>query len=310
MEQLQEVFSTIEEEIISRIWNLCNEDLEIAAIILRFIVDNNTTFQQQSNLMRLLKRFGNKINKITILKIWRNCKQIYADTREKLKEICRNSNLDELNVYKMYACLSKEENEIKILREICLHILWNILKYPKRIKYHFEQVFMDMEKNLQYLGFKKGDDNNSYYQNNNIQSLLLWHYYKQLISQQIIYKTRDSTPERVCMLSNGKWKDYEILFDYQHRTIMLFDENKLKIKLLQLGNPNKLSPECNVHIQFYNDLDVNDTHAKWACLILNHTWHFRTIDFVDRDDLSNFVSVNKAKYTNDFINCTIYLFQI
>ncbi|ETN98557.1 hypothetical protein RFI_38934 [Reticulomyxa filosa] len=198
MEQLQEVFSTIKEEIISRTWNLCKGDLEIAAIILRFIIDNNTTFQQQSYLVRLLKKFGNKIDKITILKVWRNCNQINADTHEKLQEICTTSNLDE----------SKEENETKILREMCLHILWNILKYPKRIKYRqinkqalynhlfkkcymlsadFEQVLMDMEKNLQYLGFKKGDDDNSYYQNNDIQSLLLWHYYQQLISQQIMY---------------------------------------------------------------------------------------------------------------------------
>ncbi|ETN98366.1 hypothetical protein RFI_39144 [Reticulomyxa filosa] len=76
---------------------------------------------------------------------------------------------------------------------------------------------------------------------------------------------------------------------------MLFDENKLKIKSLQLGNPNKLSLEFNVHVQWYNDLDINETHAKWACLILNHTWHFRTLPFEDRDDLSNYVSVNEIK---------------
>ncbi|ETO00226.1 hypothetical protein RFI_37220 [Reticulomyxa filosa] len=97
------------------------------------------------------------------------------------------------------------------------------------------------------------------------------------------------------MLWNGKWKDYECVFDYEHRTIMLFDENKLKIKSLQLGNPNKLSLEFNVHIQWYNDTDINDTYTKWACLILNHTWHFRAIDIENRNDLSNCVSVNKSK---------------
>ncbi|ETO00077.1 hypothetical protein RFI_37382, partial [Reticulomyxa filosa] len=92
------------------------------------------------------------------------------------------------------------------------------------------------------------------------------------------------------MLLNGKWKEYKSIFDYEHRTIMLFDENKLKIKSLQLGNPNKSSLEFNVSIQLYNDIDVNDTYAKWACLILNHTWHFRTMDSDDRDELSNCVS--------------------
>ncbi|ETO03526.1 hypothetical protein RFI_33879, partial [Reticulomyxa filosa] len=64
---------------------------------------------------------------------------------------------------------------------------------------------------------------------------------------------------------------------------------------LQLGNPNKSSLEFNVSIQYYNDIDIIETHAKWACLILNHTWHFRTLLFDDRDDLSNCVSVNEGK---------------
>ncbi|ETO07415.1 hypothetical protein RFI_29977 [Reticulomyxa filosa] len=97
------------------------------------------------------------------------------------------------------------------------------------------------------------------------------------------------------MLWNGKWKDYCSVFDYEHRTIMLFDENKLKIKSLQLGNPNKSSLEFNVNIRWYNHIDIIETHAKWACLILNHTWHFRTTHYEDRDDLSNCVSVNESK---------------
>ncbi|ETN98169.1 hypothetical protein RFI_39345 [Reticulomyxa filosa] len=95
------------------------------------------------------------------------------------------------------------------------------------------------------------------------------------------------------MLSNGKWKDYKCVFDYEHRTIMLFDENKLKIKLLQLGNPNKSSLEFNVSIQWYTDID--ETNVKWACLILNHAWHFRTLNIFNRDDLSNCVAVNESK---------------
>ncbi|ETO33805.1 hypothetical protein RFI_03299 [Reticulomyxa filosa] len=92
------------------------------------------------------------------------------------------------------------------------------------------------------------------------------------------------------MLKNGKWRNYEIAFDYEHRTIMLFDENKLKIKSLQLGNPNKSSLEYNVHIQWYNHIDINHTYAKWACFILNHTWHFRTSNSQEREDFSFYYS--------------------
>ncbi|ETO04874.1 hypothetical protein RFI_32523 [Reticulomyxa filosa] len=111
------------------------------------------------------------------------------------------------------------------------------------------------------------------------------------------------------MLWNGKWKDYKCVFHYGHRTIMLFDENKLKIKSLQLGNPNKSSLEFNVSIQWYNDIsDVDNTHAKWGCLILNHTWHFRTTHPCDRDELSNCVSVNESKNTQ--ISLLIFNCQI
>ncbi|ETN97386.1 hypothetical protein RFI_40141, partial [Reticulomyxa filosa] len=108
------------------------------------------------------------------------------------------------------------------------------------------------------------------------------------------------------MLSNGKWKDYESIFDYEHRTIMLFDQSKFKIKSLQLGNPNKLSLEFNVHIQWYSHSDIHQTHSKWACLILNHTWHFRTIDYGDRDDLSTCISANESKKTYIYIYIYIY----
>ncbi|ETO35306.1 hypothetical protein RFI_01756, partial [Reticulomyxa filosa] len=81
---------------------------------------------------------------------------------------------------------------------------------------------------------------------------------------------------------------------------MLFDQNKLKIKSLQVGNPNKLSLEFNVHIQWYNHFDTNQTHTKWACLILNHTWHFRTINWGDRENLSSCLSVNESKKNTNF----------
>ncbi|ETO32237.1 hypothetical protein RFI_04881, partial [Reticulomyxa filosa] len=119
MEQPQQSYSTIGEEIRSKTWKLCNGDLEKITVIL------STTSQQRLCLVNLLEKFDNKIDKTAILKTWRNCNRIYVDTQEKLREICATSSLHEL----------KEENELKIKREMCLHILWNILKYPKHIKY-------------------------------------------------------------------------------------------------------------------------------------------------------------------------------
>ncbi|ETO00746.1 hypothetical protein RFI_36694, partial [Reticulomyxa filosa] len=95
----------------------------------------------------------------------------------------------------------------KIIREMCLHILWNILKYPKHIKYRqihkqalynylsnkchtlradFERVFISMEKNLQNFGFKK-ENAIWYYQYDNTQLLHLWDWYRSVASHQTVY---------------------------------------------------------------------------------------------------------------------------
>ncbi|ETO36541.1 hypothetical protein RFI_00521 [Reticulomyxa filosa] len=73
-----------------------------------------------------------------------------------------------------------------------------------------------MENELEDFGFKKEDDDNWYYQYHNIQLLHLWKCYKWWVYQQImyvfillLYKTRYWIKYKVCMLWNGKWKDYE-----------------------------------------------------------------------------------------------------
>ncbi|ETO36102.1 hypothetical protein RFI_00959, partial [Reticulomyxa filosa] len=105
----------------------------------------NTTNLQQHHLLTLFKYFGSKIEKTTILQIWNNYNQIFVDTYYKLQEICATSNLNE----------PQEENELKIHREMCLHILWNILKYPKHIKYrkiHKQALYNYLSKKCHTLG--------------------------------------------------------------------------------------------------------------------------------------------------------------
>ncbi|ETO16584.1 hypothetical protein RFI_20754 [Reticulomyxa filosa] len=341
LEQLQQAFPKIDNKNILQIWNWFNGNVDETKTVLALLTENtlqeifvfflkqnvtssssktigniiehSTTLEQQMFLWKLLKLFDGKVEKTIILQIWKNSNQFYYETLLTLQDICFNHSLKE----------QKEDSELRIIREMCSNILWNILNNPKQIKYrqishknlyntllskckklggNVDQIHEYMEYHIQQFGFKKRNDSNWYYSNDNIQLLSLWRYYKAVINEQIIktthnvcflnkndrYKTRYGIPERVCMLSNGKWRDYESVFDYEHRTIMLFNQNKLKIKSLQVGNPKRPSLEFNVHIQWYNDLnDVNNTHAKWACLILNHTWHFRTMDQFDRSELSN-----------------------
>ncbi|ETO00549.1 hypothetical protein RFI_36889, partial [Reticulomyxa filosa] len=60
------------------------------------------------------------------------------------------------------------------------------------------------------------------------------------------------------MLKDGKWKDYEIVFDYQYRAVMLLDTNKEKDRIFA----NRESKQIIVGIRYYNK--INKTHAKWA----------------------------------------------
>ncbi|ETO36785.1 hypothetical protein RFI_00277 [Reticulomyxa filosa] len=203
--QLQQAFPNIAEEVVLKAWEKCNENVDMTKDILTWLIENTTTLQQQQYLMELFIHFGGGFEKTTILQTWKNFNQIFIDTFEKLEEICATSNLNEL----------KEENEFKIIREMCLHLLWNILKYPKHIKYRqihkqalynclskkcsalgadFERVFVTMENELQIIGFKKGNDDNWYYQYDHSQLLHLWKYYQKVIFDQVMYvvnKTND-----------------------------------------------------------------------------------------------------------------------
>ncbi|ETN99663.1 hypothetical protein RFI_37807 [Reticulomyxa filosa] len=196
--QLQKIFPKINEEIISEALKLSSQNVKKTKDLLTRLTENTTNLRQQHHLMLLFKRFGNILEKATILQTWKNHKQIFADTELKLIEACATSNLNEL----------KEENEIKISRKMCLHILWNILKYPKYIKYrqineqalynylfqkchtlsaNLEKIFVDIKIWLQVIEFKKGNDGNWYYQYNKIQLLHLWKCYQSAINLQKMY---------------------------------------------------------------------------------------------------------------------------
>ncbi|ETO06868.1 hypothetical protein RFI_30523 [Reticulomyxa filosa] len=236
MEQIQDIFSIIEKELISKVWDLCEGDVD----------------EQELYLRQLLKEFGNKMDKTIILEEWKQCNRIYWDTHIKLTEF---SSIYDINAI-------EEKRELKIVREMCLHILWNILSYPKVIKYrqintisllqnlkrkcdllraNVAQVFMEMENFFKKYGFQKGNDENWYYLDH-IQLLLLWECYQIWIYLQPIV----NIPTTVCMLSNGKWKEFEIVFDYEYRRIVLLNKNNLKVKTLQVGNPKKSSLEFNI----------------------------------------------------------------
>ncbi|ETO12007.1 hypothetical protein RFI_25369 [Reticulomyxa filosa] len=311
---LQQNFPEIEKEIILQAWNCCDEDIDETNEILHCINDNRIFHHDQKHFLSLLEDFGNRVNKTEILNIWKQCRQISYETRFELEKICSSRDTNR----------SKEREELMIVRSMSLYILWNILNHSRTTKYrqiscyslhknlrlkcdqlgaNFVTALDDMEYNLHDFGFEKINDEDWCCQQD-IQILHLWDRYCKWIKAQLVYsiyyflyKTKSNIPERIFMLMNGKWREYEIVFDYEYRRVVLFENKKLKVKSLQLGNPKTSSLEFNVSIQWYNDLDINNTHSKRFCLILNDTWHFCTFDCEEREKLSDCCSVNAFKYT-------------
>ncbi|ETN99745.1 hypothetical protein RFI_37722, partial [Reticulomyxa filosa] len=140
--QLQQAFPKIGEEIVLKAWNQCKENVDKTKDILTWLTENTITLQQQQYLMDLFQSFGTKLEKTTISQTWKNCNQILVDTRMKLLEICATSNLNE----------SQEENEIKINREMCLHILWNITKHIKYRQIHKQALYSYLSQKCHTLG--------------------------------------------------------------------------------------------------------------------------------------------------------------
>ncbi|ETO33027.1 hypothetical protein RFI_04080 [Reticulomyxa filosa] len=266
--------------------------------------------QQQASLMKLLQTLGDQIDKSVILEAWKKHGEIglnFVSMSKKKKKICQ---IDLVSIYHRI----QRDNELEILRRICLSVLWNILNHPTKVKYRqlddnalysylkrkctqrgvkIDTIAVKMERYLQQFGFQKESDNNWYY-STDVQILRLWQYYEEWVNTQ----TR-SIPKKVCMLKNGRWRDYEILLDYEYRRIMLLDvgkgKNKLKVETLQVGNPKKSSLEFNVCIEWYNDSStIATTCTKWFCVILNDSWHFRTETLQEIYALSDLCSVKQT----------------
>ncbi|ETO00733.1 hypothetical protein RFI_36707 [Reticulomyxa filosa] len=316
--QLAQSFPRIEKEILSKICDYCNEDLNEANELLNFITDNHVY-----------------IDKEIILKNWVRRGQIYLLAMLELNKICK-ANTKKLgiceNVQLFVNCNMHrigESNEIKIIKELCLHVLWNLLSNPKKMKYRqisnsllfrnlknkceeMASVLEIIRHNLEEFGLQNKINGNWYYRGS-VPPLSLWKHYCKCIKEQLmlcIYHfnchlifQNPSNDIYLFMRLKGKWKEYEIAFDYQHGTIMLLnkineekdekeEQNKFKIEALQVGNPKKSSLEVYVYIQWYNDFDDIEANCiKWTCLILNNSWHFRTNDSFEMKYLSNFCAV-------------------
>ncbi|ETO23053.1 hypothetical protein RFI_14130 [Reticulomyxa filosa] len=208
---------------------------------------------------------------------------------------------------------------------MCLHVLWNILSHPTKIKYReisdsalfkslekrcshqgidINRTYAKMKSQLEEFGFEKKADTNWYY-TSAVEILHLWQFYCKWIHTQKMYfiylfiylsgyQIKQSIPETVCMLKDNKWKEYEMMFDYENRRIVLLDKRseKPKIETLQVGNA-KAKLEFDVHIEWSNEFSKVDdtyTHVKWCRLVLNRSWHFRVLNCEERENLSNYCS--------------------
>ncbi|ETO02174.1 hypothetical protein RFI_35262, partial [Reticulomyxa filosa] len=101
-----------------------------------FSQTNTSIISQLTNnnlyVIQLLQVFGNKMDKTIILKTWKQFNQIYLDTLAKLKEISSTYDISKLRSYgNNKKIIMEENNELKIMREMCLYILWNIISHPK-----------------------------------------------------------------------------------------------------------------------------------------------------------------------------------
>ncbi|ETO07217.1 hypothetical protein RFI_30177 [Reticulomyxa filosa] len=320
LSQLALSFPKIEKEILSRIYDYCNGDLNEANELLNFVTDNRTSIEQQRKLLTLLEDFSVHIDKETILKKWVECGQIYLLTMLELNKICKANTKKYL--YKVVCELKRvyrveESKETKIIKELCLHVLWNLLSNPKKLKYRqisnsllfrnvkkkCEEMKVEMDPVLEIMrhylkefGFQNKIDGNWSYRGS-VPSLSLWKHYCEWIKKQLMlcilhfnchlifkicrmifvvlllianrYKTNRCTPKTVFMCSKGKWTEYEIVFDYQHRTIMLLnkineekdekeEQDKFKIEALQVGNPKEvvIGSACLYSMEF-NSFNVS-----------------------------------------------------
>ncbi|ETO19849.1 hypothetical protein RFI_17378 [Reticulomyxa filosa] len=160
---------------------------------------------QLNNLMILFEMFGNRIGRTEILRRWTKRNQVFIDTFMDLNNVCVDMNINGKNIgNKKYR--TEEKSDLKIVREMCLHVLWNILTKPKKTKYqqinsfalqknfkhkclqtvYLSQSLSALEHHLQEFGFEKRADTN-WYLAGPIHLLRLWKCYSDWINTQKLY---------------------------------------------------------------------------------------------------------------------------
>ncbi|ETO36997.1 hypothetical protein RFI_00066 [Reticulomyxa filosa] len=197
-QRLQKDFKNLDKEIIFQVWTWRKKDVDETVEILNFISKNSTSPEQQKILMQLLQIFGDCLSKEQILESWNASDRAFGDTTGKLVEMSFVMDINEI----------EEENDLKITREICLDVLWNLLNFPTKTKYrqidnnallrnlqdkcqklneNIDDILADMTIYLQKIGFDKGNDGNWYFQNMNVEKL--WKCYQSVINDQLMYCT-------------------------------------------------------------------------------------------------------------------------
>ena len=104
-------------------------------------------------------------------------------------------------------------------------------------------------------------------------------------------KKRDyNAPEQMWFSTNGKiWKEYEIAIDLNQRCIGLLDTQDRQLSLqgrriifLQFSEKKENEKIFDVLVESSNDFSELETSGlKWSCIIINHSWFFRTLSWVD-----------------------------
>ncbi|ETO09618.1 hypothetical protein RFI_27758 [Reticulomyxa filosa] len=134
----------------------------------------------------------------------------------------------------------KRNDELGRVREICIHLLWGILYYFKESKYYQTDVNVDkvmtnvVYELVRFVFQTRANDVGWSYQND-MQVIKIVKYLLQMDM---------------------------LVFDNEHKRILLLKNEKWKVEPLQIDNRNKLSLKYNIHSEYYNGISIAAKHRK------------------------------------------------